>query len=692
MAITGCALGALVSIANLLERSEPANGNYPEMLFRPLPVDGPRLFSEREPPSPTDKAASAEYRKEQLQIREYLKTRGCERDVTAEEREALDAAWEGKLTRARDLAEQVLRVNNCSIAARFVRAQAFAEGEANPGSALHELCGIRGILEAIGRSKPDDMDAREWYVRVLSLEGDILVALDRDEECLQCLRCLESVYRPLPWRSVLPLIRLKRYDEAEARVEEMNRTGRWASDVLNARALISMNRLNVRESHEALRRLVELNPDVPVFRNNLAEASVARGLFAEAEEQFRAAGKLGSHRSNSPYTRLAALYTRQGRFAEAVAALTQGRIERSKRHPSTWPRDQGRYDEVFTWLALTTGHLEQAESTARRAARRQDRQAASDIKSVIRDLRAKLTLATVLRCRAAEDGELAAVARFAINLDPSIYFEQRALELEVGRELNMEYFIEIVTPNTWSSIPGWQTGELLRVLPYGSVKAALNGQRSSDPRSEVGIYYDALAAEAAHNVGRADEAERFALQALAGLSEESEKLLCAKLRVIVAAARMRVGDTKGAVSYLEPVLDIFPAVLRLLDVGLPVRIETDGSEVALECSIALARSPRLRADQSGLPLHIAHGPEGLMVDLFRSTNSRLFQVSTPIEAGRKGDSVREIMRRFHAKLATPKVALDQATLTGLDGSPFAEADDQAFVAEGLRRLRKNLAE
>lgn len=103
-------------------------------------------------------------------------------------------------------------------------------------------------------------------------------------------------------------------------------------------ALANSRRGNIGPAERALRRAVELWPDYPLARNNLANLLLAQGKVSEAEALFRGAAKSAAEggkcypRTWIAYLNLAYVRTSQGDLPGAIEVLERARVE----YPKVW--------------------------------------------------------------------------------------------------------------------------------------------------------------------------------------------------------------------------------------------------------------------------------------------------------------------------------------------------------------------
>jgi hypothetical protein len=125
------------------------------------------------------------------------------------------------------------------------------------------------------------------------------------------------------------------------------------------------------------------------------------------------------------------------------------------------------------------------------------------------------------------------------------------------------------------------------------------------------------------------------------------------------------------------VLQRFPSVLRILDLAVPVQIDSDNTPAAAEAARRAAASPRF-TETSHAPFAIhARSVDGVVELCLSDTSGFQFACAR----GTKTDAVTSALDAFHDAAFSPRVALSQSDLSSLDGSPVRVSADQ--VVKGI---------
>jgi tetratricopeptide (TPR) repeat protein len=579
--------------------------------------------------------------------------------ATPQEREALVAALTRKFRNARESAENTLQSNPGSLPALYVLAFVHFEGEENFPRALHLVRNLRGLCEDRGRHNSDDAEAREWYIRALGLEAEILGDMDRREEQLAAVDCLEKVYQPLPWMKVWALMKLKREDEARAAVAAAEKAGKRLS-ALNGLGALEQKVGRRLASYEVFKQLSHDYPTSAVIWSNLGEGALDLHRYEEAEQAYLKAAQMRRQDMHATaYQPLAMIYLEQARFPECIDALKKGQRQRAGREPYTLVKDEARMQGSIAELYLALGRGEDAVRCARRAFEYQDRTGSVSADSNELILDHGLTLLSALCNRIEELRELPGsglVERVGLEVEVS------RLRQRLARLLDGERLAEAVRPPF----------AILRyypVLPPGVVAAAIRQARGTAPELRVpgdDAQLDALEAEACLQRDDVEGATAAADRALQGLSA-SERLRRAHVAAVSGEAAARTGRLGDALTFWATTLRDRPVTFRLLGIALPVRVRHDGDPVAARAAELLRKSPRFREAAGGYSLRTSLRAGQVVVELFGPNGELLREASEPVGPNQE-DSAQAVAREFLARLHRPDVDLTQINIGSLEGA------------------------
>jgi tetratricopeptide (TPR) repeat protein len=689
-------VSAVSFVGNRFISSSPDPSEYPDAPFERVPAGYPRIIPLESGPSPDDAAATTRYRSERRAVAKYLTEEGAIRKASAKEREAVRAAAENNYVRARELAQEVLRNDPEAVPALRVLAEVEYEGEGNLPRALRIVRKARHLVEARGRTDPADADSREWYLRCLDLEYEILFTMDRCTEVLETVRLMEQVYPELPWRKIWPLFKLNRLDEAEQTIDATEKHGGWQMSVLNCRSALAQLRGDRRLDYEAVQKMVAYRPQSPVYWSNFAEAALGEFRLEEAEKAYlrsaKEAEKNGRDYIGTSYIALAQLYLQQGRFQETVDALRHARADRAKRPAYTLQVDQTKIDCSLALVLLALGREADAERFARRACEQPDRTGHSTRSRDGDALIHGVVLWTILesqleRLRETEAAMSWSERAAAIARRQSLAMEAWSLKHRLLRLMMEEDHWKVLCPYLLSdcNIESWLLGGVVQILPASAMAEALRQARDEETHPSAIAYFDAVEAELALSRGDPGKALELARKAMARLPAEKEKLLWNRVSAIGAEAARQLGQTDECLKLANQVLGSFPQVFRLLKARIPVHIEDDGSPLAQALARRLRGCARFFDEDRGLPIAIKTRGNHLTFEMFRLGKARHFEGSVPI-AGDDSAVIERAAQRFFERLMSPAIDLTQVEINSLDGSP-AVLQSQGAVDSLLDKLR-----
>ncbi|MCA9245878.1 MAG: hypothetical protein KDA42_02155 [Planctomycetales bacterium] len=648
-------------------------GTDPDLAYEPAPFQRwpdelPRIIAVRDAP-PRDDPAWQDYRTERQTTGEFLEEEGAIARATEQEAAAVRAEYNGKYAAARRLAGQVLAENPDSIPALIALAGANAFGDGNLPRALFLIRAARRHCEVLGRQNPEDRDACEWYLRSLNYEYYILASLDRRAEQVAVTELTESIYQPLPWRKIWPLIKLGRYEQARRNIELTDRTGSWRETVLNSRDTLAAEMQQRRESLEASRKMVAEVPKSPLLWSNHGLSALGALELDEAERAFLKSVELGKPDFNgTAYTDLSILYLQQGRFLEAYEAILKGEDHRALRQPYTWQQDQATADLSKTMFFLSLGINDEAFEFAQRTYEMPDRGGSTSDNADVLQLATALVYEAALQVRCEELAEQGDPA--AHQLRSEAWVLSRKVRKLTGGKLLINTLRPYLAggPHTGIGIPSWLRVGVVRFFPPNVALEAIRQARAAEDVPAALPYLDAAEAEVRLSRHEHESALPFARRSLDGLPHDGEKLLRSRVAAIAAECCYALGDWKHATGHYEQVLRDFPQAFRLLNLQIPTRITIDESpEAAMVCDY-LRSSPRFRHAERAFELTLRASDGKLHYRLLSPAGSRLVSGSVDGVAATDEAAVRA-SREIHERLMSPDVDLQQFDLTSLDGSP-----------------------
>ncbi len=645
---------------------------YPPAAFAPVPQDFPRIIALLEAPSKSNEVEWKAYVEQFEAINEYLMNSGAAQRSTDEEREVIHADIKREFAKSRERATHILSKNLDSIPALIALARAEAFGDGNLPQGLFLIRQARRICESRGIANSADADAREWYLRIMHQEYDMLGRLDRRLEQLEVVNRMESIYEPLPVLKVWPLIKLKKYDEAAEATRLADETGRFAATVLNARCAMAWEMQQRNEAYDAGSAMIEAHGDSPVHWKNHGEAALGVFRFDEAEKAFLKSTTLSqTGLSSTAYNDLTVLYLQQGRIAEAIDAIKNANRQRASREPSNLQQDQATTDLSKAMLMIVLGRGDDAIRHARSAYELPDRGGnTSEDASVLR-LSCALGYAAALRLQREQQYEAA-----NSSLLPTLNFDVLLFDHKSRNLTDVQLLCSTLRPHLGGGpgiskgIPSWLRVSVIQFFPPVIAAEAVRQVREVEDHPLAIPYLDAIEAEVCLRLGDYETASSLAKQSLEQLPAQGEKLLCGRVALVGAQAAFLSGDVSSAWPLFQRALQDFPTAFRLLGVALPVRIEHDEQKGSALLARAVGRSRRFRPDASGFVFTFNQGDGMVDCNLTSPNGSQIFAESIKLVDG-EPDAIGQALERIHDRLLAPAIDLTQSDMSSLDGSPIA---------------------
>ncbi len=611
--------------------------------------------------------------------------------VTPQELEAIEHADAGRHVRARELAEKILARDSSSFAAHYVLGLVQHFGEANLPAALFQLTTARTLYEKRFGDAPGPDQPWRWHAGLLKELAGVYGDMERHREKLALMGRYNELYDPdLIAERAWPLMKLGRYAEARLSADLGLSSGRTGQRVvaLNAICAIEFEAGNDGASYEACKRAVDdatSNGGLvsAVDLTNFAEASRSLFKLDEAERvALEATTALASWYGN-PWMELGELYTREGRFGEALGALRKMPEYRMQRPPHVRDVDRGETRRVLSSFLLVMGKSDDAFEVTGRAMAAPDRRAHNS------------------RDPSQDDSVMALIDRAARLTSEELALEQAALEPWYAWARPRAWLIAMMRSlEAWRSgariaklldddtrltgifrigqassaiMPPWLVGDLVHVLGPGVAGAANARARKSDKRPGASAYYDAVAAEVAWASGDELEAIEIAERSIAALGP-GEALLLGRLHAIAADAARRAERWDRARVHYDGAFQRDPGLLRRLGLAIAVRVSTEGA-LGGELADMLERSPRFISSPDGLGLAVQANAASTRVCLSGGhgqviTCADVDAKSKPADAPWLKHAAAETLRQ----LFSPRVDLSQTDIHSLDGQNLSGRD------------------
>ncbi len=589
-----------------------------------------------------------------------------------------------KLVEAREAGQEIVAERPDSALGHFVLAHAYHYGEANFPRALHHAKRAIELFEAEhGRYPPDTVSL--WHRRMLFEVAQAHGDLDHYQDQLTWFGRFDEVYDPdTAAARAWPLMKLRRFDAARQAALEGLDTGQdyQVEIALNALCAIEFEAGDDDASYAACRRALQHAKSSPGGANavdltNFAEAARAAFRLDEAERTLLEATEASPAWYGNPWLELGELYTRGGRFAEALQALQKVQPYRAARPPHVQDSDRNESRRALAAFYLAIGRFFDARSITEKALVMPDRRSHNS-RDPFQD-RAVVALVdrSAQRGMASQARESAA----ALGLWERTQALGNALALRFGGWMSGRQAVQLLADedrlvgtfqigtSRAAIVPPWIVGELVEVAGAAVVDEAAALARASDERAPSGAYYDAFQSEAAWRQGDEERALELAERASGALGD-GEALLRARVDAIRAAALMARDGAEAATPAFERVLQHDPGVLRRLEIPLPVRVEASADSLSQAVRDGVTRSPRFDVGNAGLLVSIEPSGAGVRACLLSASRAVLGcgDPGTVDPTASEEARAQTALDRLHQAAFAPRVDLSQADIGSLDGS------------------------
>jgi tetratricopeptide (TPR) repeat protein len=605
-------------------------------------------------------------------------------EATPEELDAFWSVMSERLIHARELATKILRKNPKSFVAHYVMGEVEHDAEANFPRAVFHLEKARELFEQKYTGAPGPQAPWRWHTRIMLSLAFAYGEIERHDKKLTLLARYNELYDPdriaeRAW----PLMKQRKFTEARRAAEAGLGTEdpRQKEIALNSLCAIEFEAGNDDASYVACKRAMDnaksLGVDLdPADLMNFAEASRSVFKLDEAERIDREATEATIAWYGNPWSELAELYIREGRFSEALGALREIPKYRAARPPHVRESDRNENRRALSAFFLLLGRPDDALRITSKAVvapdRRghnsrdpaQDRSVSALLDRAAHRLKAERTLE-----RAVSEPWYARIAATVSALYEQVqgWASGRHAVRAVADGDRLPGSFQIGTARA-AVMPPWVAGDLVHAAGPGVSRSAIRRARTQDKRQAARAYYDAFEGEAAWLAGDSGSAEKLLARASQTLPQ-AEALLRARVLVALAKVREDRGATTQALGDFERAMQIDPSVLRRLSVTVPVRIRGASDGMGEVFADMVERSPRFDVGDFGLEVHVRGdraGGEACLVGISGA------QLACGRAEGRANESVEQIAKKlvadFHEKAFAARVDLSQADANSLDGS------------------------
>jgi len=598
--------------------------------------------------------------------------------ATPDEQKVLDDLDKEQLIKARTEAEAILDKHPDSFIATFAMARIQHDEEGNHARALYFIHRAEALLAKQFHTPPI------WDKKLLREEYWIVHEMDRMDEALAVVDRYEKKYDDTDETlRIWPLFKLGRMDEARALGRQLA-----ASDNPYEREHAYNGMLSLEfEAHDRAATYKWASDGVEITQGkscnmlrNAAGAAFNIFKLKEAEDLALRAHKAEDHDCEGDgYDQLTGLYLSEGEFQKSVAALESLKgVPIPKRYRPQFAIERR---ALLADILHVLGRTDDAERLAREVYELPERTGMTSSSKRAAAIDRGFRYFQALDARLARIAEMTAYRPMLATLSVDVV-RLVATRWTVRRELiellaDDDILVTYTRPNMGEpdTTGSWRTMALADILGTGVMEDAVARARTLDaPFPEAQPYFLAFEGELAYRRGDYAAAADKAAAALAHLPHE-EALLRYRTLAWQADALRRAGKLDPR-PYHE-VLQQFPSIFRILDLSIPVAIDSDGSAAAAEAARRVADSPRF-TEEAGAPFKIhARTVDGVVEMCLSDTAGFQFACAK----GSKDDPAISALDAFHEAAFSPKVALGQLDLSSLDGSPVRVSADQ--VVKGI---------
>lgn len=597
--------------------------------------------------------------------------------ATPAEQKVLDELDKDQLIKARSDAEAILDKQPDSFVALYAMARVQHDEEGNHARALYYMHRAQALLARFGTPAP-------WDKKLLREEYWILHEMDRMDDALAVIDRYDKKYDDTDETlRIWPLFKLGRMEEARALGRRLA-----ASDnpyerqhAYNGMLSLEFEAHNREETYRWAMEGVEVTQSKSCnMLRNASGAAFNRFRLKEAEDLALRAHKAEDHDCEGDgYDQLTGLYLTEGQFEKSIAALESlKQVPIPKRYRPQFAIERR---ALLAEILHALGRTEEAERLAREVYELPERTGMTSSSQRVAAIDRAFRYWQTLDARLARLAEMTAYRPMFATLSIDTVrlvvarwtIRRELVQLLADDDLLISYTRpDLGEPDMTSA---WHTMALADIVGTGVMEDAVASARALDASfPEAAPYLDLYAGELAYKRGDYARAADLATAGLAKLPRE-EALMRYRALAWQADALRRVGKL-DARPYHE-VLQMFPSVIRILDLSVPVQIDSDGTPAAAEAAKRAADSPRFtETPHAPFAIH-ARGVDGVVEMCLTDTTGFQFACAR----GGKDDPVISALDAFHEAAFSPKVALSQSDLSSLDGSPVRVNADQ--VVKGI---------
>lgn len=607
--------------------------------------------------------------------------------------EICDALELEENVRARELAEEWIRLQPESPAAQFSFAEVLYTGEGNLARALFHLNRAESLTGYADINEAVESGNIQWHYLTLSQLSNVHQLMGDQLRALEYLDRIEEIYgQDIESFRGWPLLKLKQYDAARASAmavlenseNERERARAWNTlCAVELASLAPVNSMAVcnRAISEDENLAAQSNTGDTVYLTNASEVALSLLRMDAAEEYLdRATRNLNPDSVADPWVYKLYLTMSQGRFDDARAALDRMLIWRENQKPIVGVMNRAEHYMVSAAFMLLAGYAEDAAVLSATALNQPDRNGSYSADDFQKDAMAALINAIASRMQyqvrleeAAGEGWAGAL-KARIDASGLLFSAWRSERFAASLFTRPEILLNRLRPYAPLDvhIPEWIEPDLVRMIGAGVVRRALDEALAAGAFELNTGYYHSWLTEAAAIEGDETAVVDHGARALAELPGE-EALLRARVAARMGDAHWRLGEYELALEHLENAFRADPGVSRRLGIELPVSLRVSGGGLSRELADVLRASPRFSEHENGFLLEA--GDDGAICLRTRS-GENLSCYTAP--AGNAG----EASRAFHAWAFGPGFEISKAQRSILRGS-------SVILANGVRAMENS---
>lgn len=600
---------------------------------------------------------------------------------------------QGKYVKAREMAEEIFQAAPESFQSWYIMGKVLWRCEGNLPRAWFYFSGARERLERqYGHRVGDHVELDEHrgpvrlHTRMMLEMSEVLGQMEAYEEEIELLETYDRVYDPRQTaRYAWPLMKLGRYDEAKAKIEQALRDEPNdeynVTYALNSLGAVEGELEHVEKSYEVFLKLIET-----VRRNgwrleatyfyNAAEQAMELHRFAEQEQHLTEATRhFDPHSYTNPWTALAQYYVNAGRLTEALSAVREMHDWSHRSEPSLEQQHWSETQQVTAQALLVAGFDQDALGLMRRTLNRPDRRGGNSMQQDQTEISTLVLYHEMLKTEAERYNERLAWCTWGdwFKLQSARVENQRARWSTTSRGaaviISHDRLQWALRPYPIDSrIQEWYRGSLYQFIGEGvlSVECRKLLERADSAGEREKPYHLAL-------VGEADAARGHRTAAIEELEQArktlpaAEVLLRARITALLAWCYEREGDSAQSMNAWRQVMERAPHMMRQLGMALPVTIESDGSPAASYAAGWMHHSPRFNDVGQGFTVRVSDSGGGATAVLVAPDGATFCSVSVK-DQGDPKSTARALCQDFHNQAFAPRLDLSQTDINSLDGS------------------------